>query len=222
MPEFDALRARTVATEATVAQNTADVSALAAQVAALTARVADLEDGGGDPPPPDPPPPTDGLPDDMPVEYRPAAPALPQGGAVLDIASGAITAQSDTTYNLTGDVDTITVPRQARRVGIIGNGFTVAGVVINGRWNGTEAPEAKLLMRGKTEARLDLKEADARDVVRDLAETADIVIDNLGTGRASKFGIDYRDVAKANAQVVYVALPGFGEGDPMAGFPASR
>lgn len=84
----------------------------------------------------------------------------------------------------------------------------------------TETPEARLLMRGKMEARLDLKDAAARNKVLGLAETADIVIDNLGLGRARKFGIGYRDVSGANGEVVYVALPGFGDGDPMADLPA--
>lgn len=84
----------------------------------------------------------------------------------------------------------------------------------------TAAPEARLLMRGKMETRLDLKDADARGKVLDLAETADIVIDNLGPGRASKFGIGFSDVSGTNGEVVYVALPGFGDGDPMADLPA--
>ena len=84
----------------------------------------------------------------------------------------------------------------------------------------TAAPEASLLMRGKMEARLDLKDADARGKVLDLAQSADIVIDNLGPGRASKFGIGFSDVSGTNGEVVYVALPGFGDGDPMADLPA--
>ncbi|MDN5005485.1 CoA transferase [Bradyrhizobium sp. GCM10027634] len=76
--------------------------------------------------------------------------------------------------------------------------------------------EDALLGRGKQVVSLNLKGSDEQERALSLARGADIVIDNLGPGRAAAFGLDYRRVRERNAAVVYVSIPGFAEGSPLA------
>jgi crotonobetainyl-CoA:carnitine CoA-transferase CaiB-like acyl-CoA transferase len=72
------------------------------------------------------------------------------------------------------------------------------------------------LARGKAVARLDLKDPDGRERALSLARSADIVIDNLGPGRAAQFGLDHPRIRERNPALVYVSVPGFAEGSPLA------
>ncbi len=76
--------------------------------------------------------------------------------------------------------------------------------------------EDALLARGKAVASLNLKEPAGRERALSLAYTADIVFDNLGPGRASQFGLDYSKLRARNPALVYVSIPGFAEGSPLA------
>jgi crotonobetainyl-CoA:carnitine CoA-transferase CaiB-like acyl-CoA transferase len=76
--------------------------------------------------------------------------------------------------------------------------------------------EDALLGRGKQIASLNLRSSDEQERALSLARSADIVIDNLGPGRAADFGLDYRSVRKGNPTLVYVSIPGFAEGSPLA------
>lgn len=76
--------------------------------------------------------------------------------------------------------------------------------------------EDALLARGKTTSCLNLKDAEGRSQALSLARSADVVIDNLGPGRATQFGLDYRALREANPAVVYVSVPGFAEDSPWA------
>jgi crotonobetainyl-CoA:carnitine CoA-transferase CaiB-like acyl-CoA transferase len=78
------------------------------------------------------------------------------------------------------------------------------------------------LGRGKELAFVDLKDPDAQERVLSLARGADIVIDNLGPGRAAQFGLDYPRIRERNPAAVYVSIPGFAEGGPLANTAAWR
>lgn len=79
-------------------------------------------------------------------------------------------------------------------------------------------PEDALLDRGKTVVTIDL--AAAAGHARELAAQADIVFDNLGPGRAERYGIDEASLRLVNPMVVYVSMPGFASGSAMADTPA--
>ena len=51
-----------------------------------------------------------------------------------------------------------------------------------------------------------------RQLVADLAAKVDVVCENLGPGRAEKFGLGYDDLS--NPRLVYVSITGFGSLDP--------
>ncbi|MEC5406497.1 CoA transferase [Paraburkholderia sp. MPAMCS5] len=80
--------------------------------------------------------------------------------------------------------------------------------------------EDAALGRGKVAVSLDLKTSDDRHAALSLADGADIIIDNLGPGRASRFGLDYESIRQRNESIVYVSIPGFAEGSEWDGVPA--
>ncbi len=82
-----------------------------------------------------------------------------------------------------------------------------------------ERLEDALLSRGKTVFALDLKTREGRARAQAIAAGADIVIANLGVGQAARFGLDYPTLKAGNPGLVYVSVPGFAEGSPMAATP---
>lgn len=76
------------------------------------------------------------------------------------------------------------------------------------------------LSRGKVSLTANFNDpADLQKVIQ-LAEEADIIIDNLGSGRAARFRIDYASIRKRNDSVVYVSVPGFAQGSDWEGVAA--
>lgn len=66
--------------------------------------------------------------------------------------------------------------------------------------------------RGKRSIALDLRdEADAQ-VARDLAERADVLIENFKPGGLGQYGLDFDTVREANPGVIYTSITGFGSG----------
>jgi len=52
--------------------------------------------------------------------------------------------------------------------------------------------------------------------VRDLAASADVVLENFKTGTLAKFGLDHASLAEANPRLVYCSITGFGQTGPRA------
>ncbi len=75
---------------------------------------------------------------------------------------------------------------------------------------------------GKRSIAVDLKSERGRDLILSLAPRVDVVCENLGPGRAQRFGLDYDAVAAVHPGVVYLSISGFGAaGDsPYASWPA--
>jgi len=68
--------------------------------------------------------------------------------------------------------------------------------------------------RGKRSIVLDLKTPEGQANAVALAKQADIVIENYRPGVADRLGIGYEALSKANPQLLYCSLPGFGEDSP--------
>ena len=71
-----------------------------------------------------------------------------------------------------------------------------------------------LLDRGKRLWEIDLKEQAAVAQCRERAIEADVVLENMRPGAAEALGLDYGALDGAHHGLVYVALPGYAEGDP--------
>lgn len=70
--------------------------------------------------------------------------------------------------------------------------------------------------RGKRGICLDLKNDEAVRAVRDLVQSADVLIQNFRPGAMTRIGLGEADVRKLKADLIYVSISGFGEEGPYA------
>ena len=70
--------------------------------------------------------------------------------------------------------------------------------------------------RSKRSLTLDLKSAGGVAVLKRLAGTADVVVQNFRPGVAERLGVGYDDLAAVNPRLVYLSMSGFGERGPLA------
>ncbi len=68
---------------------------------------------------------------------------------------------------------------------------------------------------------MDLKSAEGVAIARRLAQDCDIFIHNYRVGKIDKFGLDYASVKKANPEVIYAWITGFGPKGPRCDQPAT-
>jgi crotonobetainyl-CoA:carnitine CoA-transferase CaiB-like acyl-CoA transferase len=75
--------------------------------------------------------------------------------------------------------------------------------------------------RGKRSLALDLRKPEGLDVVRRMAEQADVVVENYRPGVAAEIGIGYEALSAINPRLVYVSVSAFGPRGPLAPFPGT-
>jgi len=87
----------------------------------------------------------------------------------------------------------------ARWIGATVNGMSALYLVCN---------------RGKRCIAVDLQQPEGVEIVRELARTVDVVIQNFRPGVIERLGLGYDDVRAINPDVVYASLSGFGNEGP--------
>jgi crotonobetainyl-CoA:carnitine CoA-transferase CaiB-like acyl-CoA transferase len=75
---------------------------------------------------------------------------------------------------------------------------------------------------GKHRRTLDLNTAADRARLRDLAASADVLIESFRPGRMERWGLGYGALARANTGLVYCAITGWGPDGPLAEAPADE
>src|SRR5437764_14633309 len=70
--------------------------------------------------------------------------------------------------------------------------------------------------RNKRGIAVNLKEPDGVTLVRRLAATADVLIENFRTGTMEEFGLGYETLARDNPRLVYCSVSAFGRTGPRA------
>ena len=70
--------------------------------------------------------------------------------------------------------------------------------------------------RGKKSVAVDFTKPEGRELVRDLARSADVVVENFKVGGLAKYGLDYASLAALNRALVYCSITGFGQTGPYA------
>ncbi|MFE5708601.1 CaiB/BaiF CoA transferase family protein [Rhodococcus koreensis] len=68
--------------------------------------------------------------------------------------------------------------------------------------------------RGKKSITLDLKSPAGQRIARDLASTADIVVENFLPGTMDAMGLGYQQLRQDNPELIYIATTGFGQTGP--------
>lgn len=73
---------------------------------------------------------------------------------------------------------------------------------------------------GKRSVSVDLKDDRGRRILRELATSADVVVESFRPGVLGRFDLDYDSVAESNEDVVYCSISGFGQDGPYSDRPA--
>jgi crotonobetainyl-CoA:carnitine CoA-transferase CaiB-like acyl-CoA transferase len=74
--------------------------------------------------------------------------------------------------------------------------------------------------RNKRSLSVDLKNPEGIAIIKKLAETADILVENFRGGVPDRLGIGYDDLRKLNDRLIYVSITGFGPSGPYSHKPA--
>ena len=86
--------------------------------------------------------------------------------------------------------------------------------------DGRETGEAAYFLsanRGKKSVTVDLSKPEGQEVVRALAQTSDVLIENYKVGSLAGYGLDYETLRQVNPRLVYCSITGFGQTGPYSG-----
>jgi crotonobetainyl-CoA:carnitine CoA-transferase CaiB-like acyl-CoA transferase len=72
-----------------------------------------------------------------------------------------------------------------------------------------------VLNAGKRSISLNLKTEKGRKIAKELAATADIIIENYSTGAMDKWGLGFDDIVEVNPKVIYTSIAAFGRTGPL-------
>lgn len=70
--------------------------------------------------------------------------------------------------------------------------------------------------RNKKSITVDFTQPEGQVLVRELAKTCDVVIENFKTGSLVQYGLDYVSLQAINPRIVYCSITGFGQTGPYA------
>ena len=73
--------------------------------------------------------------------------------------------------------------------------------------------------RGKKSLIVNLRDERGQDIIRSLAQRADILLENFRVGNLARYGLDYESVSKINPRIIYASVTGFGQTGPRAAEP---
>jgi crotonobetainyl-CoA:carnitine CoA-transferase CaiB-like acyl-CoA transferase len=73
---------------------------------------------------------------------------------------------------------------------------------------------------GKRSVALDLKAAEGKTLLKRLARTADVLVENFRPGVMDRLGLGWETLRQENPDLVYCAVSGFGQDGPLSGAPA--
>jgi crotonobetainyl-CoA:carnitine CoA-transferase CaiB-like acyl-CoA transferase len=82
-----------------------------------------------------------------------------------------------------------------------------------------DGPDFQNLHRNKRSLSLDLKTPEGKKIFFQLAEKADVIVENFRSTVKHRLGVDYEAVRKVNPRIVYGSISGFGQDGPYEGRP---
>ena len=86
-------------------------------------------------------------------------------------------------------------------------------------YHGEDAAYYHSVNRNKRSLAVDLKSADGIAVVRRLASSADVLVENFRPGTAARLGLGYAELSAVNPRLVYGSVSGYGHTGPMSQHP---
>jgi crotonobetainyl-CoA:carnitine CoA-transferase CaiB-like acyl-CoA transferase len=75
------------------------------------------------------------------------------------------------------------------------------------------------LNRGKKSIAINIKDPRGQELVRGLANKADVLIENFKAGDLARYGLNYESLSKLNPRLIYASITGFGQTGPRASEP---
>jgi crotonobetainyl-CoA:carnitine CoA-transferase CaiB-like acyl-CoA transferase len=85
---------------------------------------------------------------------------------------------------------------------------------------GEEPAALVMLNSNKRGVTLDLKHEEGKEMLKDLAEKADVLVENFSTGTMESLGLGYETLSELNPELVYAHGSGYGEEGPYRNYPA--
>jgi len=88
--------------------------------------------------------------------------------------------------------------------------------------DGNETGESSYYLaanRGKRSITLNLASEEGRNIVRQLAASSDVLVENFKVGDLASKGLGYDDLRKDNPGLIYLSITGFGQNGPRASQP---
>ncbi|WOF72578.1 CaiB/BaiF CoA-transferase family protein [Parvibaculaceae bacterium PLY_AMNH_Bact1] len=70
--------------------------------------------------------------------------------------------------------------------------------------------------RNKKSVAINLANEEGRELIRQLADSADILVENFKVGDLARHGLDYKSLSQRNARLIYCSISGFGQTGPYA------
>jgi crotonobetainyl-CoA:carnitine CoA-transferase CaiB-like acyl-CoA transferase len=71
-----------------------------------------------------------------------------------------------------------------------------------------------IIGRGKRSVTIDLRQAEGQQLVRDLATSADVLVENFRSGTLERWGIGWDELHAINPRLIMVRITGFGQDGP--------
>jgi len=87
--------------------------------------------------------------------------------------------------------------------------------------NGSQSVCYAVANRGKKCVVLNMRDPEARALVRRMAVEADVLVSNYRPGVNKRLGLDYESLVKDNPKLIYVSVTGFGNDGPASDLPAT-
>jgi crotonobetainyl-CoA:carnitine CoA-transferase CaiB-like acyl-CoA transferase len=88
--------------------------------------------------------------------------------------------------------------------------------ITNGDGTPGDAAYFQSANRGKWSVCIDMAVPEGQKLIRDLAATSDILIENFKVGGLKKYGLNYEALRQVNARLIYCSITGFGQNGPYA------
>ena len=73
--------------------------------------------------------------------------------------------------------------------------------------------------RGKKSLIVNLRDPRGQDIIKQMANKADVVVENFKVGNLKRFGLDYESLSAVNPGIIYSSVTGFGQTGPRAEEP---
>jgi crotonobetainyl-CoA:carnitine CoA-transferase CaiB-like acyl-CoA transferase len=68
--------------------------------------------------------------------------------------------------------------------------------------------------RGKHSVAIDIAKPEGQSVIRNMAETSDVLVENFKLGDLDRYGLGYDELCKLNPRLIYCSISGFGRTGP--------